>query len=649
MRIKKFRYFMCDFETTVYDGQEFTEVWLSGCVELFTEDIHIFQSLTGLFDYVKSLKCNVVLYFHNLKFDGAFWLSYLICDLGYRQAVYPKSAKEYDLGWYKERDMQNKTFKYSISTKGMFYNIIIKDNYFIEIRDSLKLLPFSVENIGKSFGTKHRKLEMEYEGFRYAGCNVTEEEKEYFKNDLLVPKEALELMFNDGYTSLTIGSCCLKKFKEMFNKSKLHTFEYDETFPNLTLIDIDKEKYGSKNADEYIRKSYRGGWTYLVKGKENKIYKNGCTADVNSLYPSMFHSKSGNVYPFGRPCFWKGNYIDEKAKNKYYFVRIRTRFKIKDGFLPTIQIKNNPMYRSTEFLETSDIYDPEINDYVSHYSVNGEIISTRVTLTLTCVDYELFLKHYNVYDFEILDGCWFYTYIGFFDEYINEFMEIKENNTGAKREEAKLFMNNLYGKFGSNDDSSFKFAIEKEDGSIGFIPIKENDKKPGYIPVASANTSYARRFTITHAQINYYGPDNPGFIYADTDSIHCDLDKDQLISIDVHPTHLCCWKIEMEWEDAIFVRQKTYIERNEKKTLIKCAGMGKRCKNLLEVSLLGEEHLPSLKKLTEEEQEFLYNKDGSFHKRTLEDFGIGLSIPSKLVPKRIPGGIVLNNTTYKIR
>ena len=30
-----------DFETTVYEGQEFTEVWAAACVELNTEDVKI--------------------------------------------------------------------------------------------------------------------------------------------------------------------------------------------------------------------------------------------------------------------------------------------------------------------------------------------------------------------------------------------------------------------------------------------------------------------------------------------------------------------------------------------------------------------------------------------------------------------------------
>ena len=75
--------------------------------------------------------------------------------------------------------MESKSVKYGISDRGMWYDIIIKTGKrFIELRDSLKLLPFSVKRIGESFGTKHKKLEMEYNGMRYAGCPITEQEKE---------------------------------------------------------------------------------------------------------------------------------------------------------------------------------------------------------------------------------------------------------------------------------------------------------------------------------------------------------------------------------------------------------------------------------------------------------------------------------------
>ena len=83
----KKRIFVGDFETTVYKGQENTEVWAAASVEIGTEDVKIFHSIEEMYQYYVSLKCSVIVYFHNLKFDGAFWLYYLMSVLHYKQAL----------------------------------------------------------------------------------------------------------------------------------------------------------------------------------------------------------------------------------------------------------------------------------------------------------------------------------------------------------------------------------------------------------------------------------------------------------------------------------------------------------------------------------------------------------------------------------
>lgn len=659
MKVRKFRFFVCDFETTVYKGQTSTEVWASASVEMYKDNVNIFHSIGEQYNYFIEQNCNIVAYYHNLKFDGSFWLSYLLVDLEYNQAYNKIGEGDLSIEWKNEKDMDNKTFKYSISDKGQWYSITIKvNNHIIEIRDSLKLLPFSVKRIGESFKTKHKKLEMEYKGFRYAGCNITDDEKKYIANDVLVVKEALEIMFDEGHNKLTIGSCCLSEYKNICRKSTKNQLEYNEMYPDIYEINLDVTKFKYVNAGEYIRKSYRGGWCYLVKGKENKIYTKGTTADVNSLYPSMMSSESGNKYPIGIPHFWKGNFIpcEALAQNKYYFVRIKTRFYLKPNMLPFIQIKNNLLYKSTEMLETSDVYDSKTKQYYTHYKdINGNMTDTRVELTLTMTDYELIKEHYELVDFEILDGCWFYSQIGIFDEYIDKYKKIKMESKGAKRELAKLFLNNLYGKMASNEDSSFKFAYIKEDKSIGFVPIAETNKKAGYIPVGTAITSYARNFTIRAAQKNYHGVNKRGFIYADTDSIHCDLEPQQISGIKVHDKNFCCWKLESCWDTAVFTRQKTYIEHVTHEDLekidrpyynIKCAGMPQKSKDLFELSMQGTADING--EWTEEEKNFLF-KDEKPIKRELSDFKVGLKVPDKLIPKRIRGGILLMDSTYEMR
>lgn len=662
MKQREYRYFMGDFETTVYKGQVNTEVWASALVELFSDKVTILHSIAETFDYLVSLNCNVVVYYHNLKFDGAFWLSYLLVDKKFTQAYDKIGDKETDVKWKQQFKMFNNTFKYSISDRGMWYSIVVKvKNHFIEIRDSLKLLPFSVKKIGESFGTKHKKLDMEYTGFRYAGCEITKEEQEYIANDVLVVKEALEIMFKQGHNKLTIGSCCLEEYKKICRSSLEIQLDYAEMFPNLYDFKIDKQEHNYDNAGDWLRKSYRGGWCYLVKGKENKIKTNGTTADVNSLYPSMMSSKSGNKYPIGLPKFWTGNFIPEEAlkENMYYFVRIKTRFYIKDNYLPFIQVKGDLKYKGTESLETSDVYNHENDDYFPYYiDKNGNIQQAKVELTLTMTDYQLIKEHYELVDFEIIDGCYFYSMVGIFDEYINKYAKIKKESKGALRELAKLFLNNLYGKMASSTDSSFKIAYVKDDKSIGFMQVVENDKKPGYIAIGSAITSYSRNFTIRAAQKNYYGAEKRGFIYADTDSIHCDLLPQEIKGIEVDDKEFCCWKLESCWDKGIFTRQKTYIEHVTHENLIpleeskqynniKCAGMPKKCKDLFEISMQGTADVNE--NWSDEEKEFLFDKDNKPIVRDYSDFKVGLKVPDKLRPIRIRGGVLLVNTTYEMR
>ena len=58
---------------------------------------------------------------------------------------------------------------------------------------------------------------------------------------------------------------------------------------------------------------------------------------------------------------------------------------------------------------------------------------------------------------------------------------------------------------------------------------------------------------------------------------------------------------------------------------------------------MSQEYDKESDKWEEEEKEFMSTK------RTLKDFKIGLKVPGKLRPKRIPGGILLVDTTYEMR
>ena len=66
------RTFVADFETTVYKNQAHTEVWAAAMVEMFTENVMIYHSISEFFQTLIDMNCNIDIYFHNLKFDGGF-------------------------------------------------------------------------------------------------------------------------------------------------------------------------------------------------------------------------------------------------------------------------------------------------------------------------------------------------------------------------------------------------------------------------------------------------------------------------------------------------------------------------------------------------------------------------------------------------
>lgn len=226
MKQRKYDYYVADFETSVFPGQTSTEVWAAALVPLWSEDVKIDNNIDDFLKYIVHLKGNQIVYFHNLKFDGSFLLDFFLRVKQYKQAR-TEGKNITDFHFVDDKDMKNGEFKYVISNMGQWYSVTLKiKNKFIEFRDSLKLLPFSVEQIGKGFKTKHRKSSIEYIGERHAGGVIKEHEKVYIANDVLVVKEGLEILFSDGHNKMTIGACCLSEFKSTFFEKE----DYDRLF-----------------------------------------------------------------------------------------------------------------------------------------------------------------------------------------------------------------------------------------------------------------------------------------------------------------------------------------------------------------------------------------------------------------------------------
>lgn len=548
-----------DFETTTDELD--CRVWAWGVCEIGNPNYFIHgNNIDGFFNFCENSE-NSTIYFHNLKFDGEFILCWLF-ENGFKHV---KDRKE----------LKTKTFTTLISDKGQFYSMKIvfkkigKKTNFVEIFDSLKILPFSVSAIAKGFNLPISKLEIDYNLPRPVGYNLTTEEIDYLRNDVDIVARALSVIFSQGLEKMTAGSNALFDYKRTVSIKS-----FDRWFP-------------VPDYDEDVRKSYKGGFTYLNPKYKGVDIGKGIVLDVNSLYPSVMRNRP---LPYGEGLYFEGQYKTDVLYNLYVQM-LTCQFEIKPGHIPTIQLKNNLSFNPTEYLTTSG--------------------DEEITLCLTNVGLDLFFKHYDVYNIEYHSGWKFKSTTGLFTEYIDKWTDVKiqasidKNN--AMRTLAKLMLNSLYGKFALNPNVQSKIPYY-DNGIVKYYNGDKETRSPLYIPVGTFVTSWARYTTITSAQSVY-----DRFIYADTDSLHL-IGEELPDNLDIDPVNIGKWKHESTFTRARFLRQKSYIEEIDGKIEITCAGLPESCYKYV----------------------------------TWDNFKEGTSYPGKLQPKHVPGGIVLKDIDFTI-
>ena len=519
------RLFTADFETTTDPND--CRVWAWAMCEIGdTDNFEYGNSIDSMFEYIKSIEGNHKIFWHNIKFDGSYLVSWL-----YKQGFeYVASPKE----------RRSNTFTTLISSMGQWYSIEIffkvegKKCHRVKMLDSLKIFNFSVDDIAKNFNLPISKLKIDYEAFRPIGHKLTKEEVDYIRNDVTIMAMALDIMFKQGHTKMTISSDALAYYKKLNPKFRKY-------FPELP-----------KNIDAEIRQSYKGGFTYLSDKYKEKETGGGIVFDINSAYPASLRN---DLQPYGFPEPFAGKYEPNRTY-PLYVQNLSCSFKLKKGKIPSIQIKSNPfLFKGNMYLESS----------------NDEI----VPLTLTSPDLELFFEQYDVEVDEWEGGWMFKGTKGLFNDYVDYCMNGKINarKEGKKAEATifKLLANSLYGRFGLNPNGGKKIPILGINEELKYVYQDEEDRKTVYLPIATFTTSYVRKFIIESSQaIRDWSIKNKGFdayVYSDTDSIHALLDDDDVeklkdvIKIDDYA--LGYWKKESVFIRGKYIRQKCYIEQDE--------------------------------------------------------------------------------------
>lgn len=573
--------YVADFETTT--NPEDCRVWLWGLYNIGNEEFKYGNTIDECFDTIFSLPSKSKIYFHNLKFDGEFIFYYLF-----------KNHFEHTL----KNHLNEKEFNTLITYMGVFYSIKIQfqDKEFI-IYDSLKIIPLPVKKISKAFGIEQLKGEIDYVMERPIGYKPTDEEIAYVRNDVEIVGKALMYFFNQKLNKMTQASNAFFDFKKIVTGKR-----FDKLFPSL--LEIDAE----------LRQSYKGGFTYCNPKFQNKELGKGIVLDVNSLYPSVMYYCN---MPYGEPILYEGKYEEDKIYS-VYIQMFRCNFQLKKGHLPTIQLKHNMGFIPTEYVESSNNLD--------------------VTLCLTSVDLELFLKHYDVYNLEWFHGWKFKATNLIFREYIDKWMMIKEQATidgnEGLRTIAKLMLNALYGKFGLNP--SIRGKIPVYDGElVHYVLGDDGTRNPIYIPVASFVTSYARKITIESAQKNF-----DRFAYADTDSLHL-IGEDKPKDIEIDNVKLGLWKFEGRFNRAKFLRAKSYIEN--------MFLYPDEWDKLSEKNKLKWTFNPKVNEYEQPHVACAGLPHSCHDKINFDNFKSGLVVSGKLQHKRVKGGVILKEIDFTLK
>ena len=556
MRVK---YYTADFETTTDPAD--CRVWAFAICDIDNPDFVEYGNDIEDFMYWCYEHANTQLYFHNLAFDGAFIIDYLENN-----------------GWIWENGNESETamtYNTLISQANQLYQITLVLGKYRKVRifDSLKVIPLSVKAMAEAYGLDEGKGELDYEAYREIGHKLTNEEKDYIRRDVQIVAKVLKEFLSEGMTKMTAGSNALYYYKKSLGGVKYFRRVYPE---------LDEE------TDAFIRKAYRGGFTYVNPKYASKVVKDGIVLDVNSLYPSVMYYEQ---LPFG--C---GKWFDGEPKPTWnyplWIACVSLSFKVKPDHIPCLQIKGNFRFRQTEYLSES---------------------GAPVMITITSVDWKLMNEQYDIRNVRWYGGFLFQSTDAQFKKYVDYWTDQKikagmEGNVG-KRQIAKLMLNSLYGKFATRPTVIGKRPVMCDDGVVRYDELEPENRTPVYLPVGVFITAYARYKTITSAQKVY-----DRFIYADTDSLHL-IGTEYPEGLDIDPFKLGAWKHESTFTEAKFLHAKCYAEKIDSELVVHVAGM----------------------------PHYMHNQV------TLDNFDLGAVFKGKLYQKRVKGGIVLIEGDMQIR
>lgn len=611
MKLKLQDVWSADFETTTEanlkkDG--YVRVWLWSFVRCdLTLKLHG-NDMFSFLDTVKRSEAKRV-FFYNLRFDGSFIVDWLLRN-GY---VYGKH------------------FDTIIDGMNIWYSIRIywseDHKIYTEFYDGLKKFPgMSLNDVAELYDVPKKTMEGEeklenFAMYRPEDYQPTKQEIEYCVHDSEIQAIAIASEMKNNHVGMTLSSDAFKdvrgKLCRYMDPKNGYPLAWRKLLPVISPED-----------DAWMRASYKGGWVYVNPEHEARELHDVTVLDVNSLYPSVMYNA---LLPVGHPY----RSAVKPPKGTLYIIQVDCIWSLKRGKLPTLQIKGDPLYDPTEYLE----HDEGVTE-----------------LIMTSYDWDLFTEHYDVTMFSVPRYVCFRGRVGILRPYIDHWMDVKKKAAHGSSERfiSKRYLNSPYGKMGMRQDRINKIPELTDEGDIHFINTEETSEGV-YLPYATFVTAAARCITIRAAQKCYDekvmvdGEECGRFIYADTDSIHIIGDPPKNLWLD--QKELGAWKNEGRFPIAKYLRPKTYIHCNEDYSVyteklehkdgtyemvpegLKCAGMPDNIKRALIFKVKEDDPCP--KRLLK--------------KYAWDNFFVGNKFEGKKTQVRVPGGLIIRETTYELK
>lgn len=272
-----------------------------------------------------------------------------------------------------------------------------------------------------------------------------------------------------------------------------------------------------------LHDAYIGGFMVSKEG----AYGKAVDVDCNSMYPSILRDE---WLPWGLPESYDGAYVQDDDM-PLHCDELTFRAELKsDGY-------------------------PFLLDNRSMYGLN-RLTSTRgyVTRVLTDIDQKLLYENYEVSVYRHVRGWKFRKSKGFFRSFIDEWGELKQRETGEKRQMAKLVMNALVGKMASLPKGAVMLPMSKDGITLDWDITQrgESNLKTDYLPVPVWVNAYARRKLMDVCHAN-----SDRLLYANTDG--CILSGwEPVDSCEIHPTELGKWKIAARYEKLTILGTNRY-------------------------------------------------------------------------------------------